>query len=94
MDLEIVDVPEQHRYEARLGAAVAGFIDYRAAGAERTFRHTQVVPEFEGRGVGGALARAALDDLRARSLTVRPLCPFVAGWIQRHPEYLDVVTPG
>ena len=51
------------------------------------FTHTEVEPEFEGRGVGGALARAALDDAAARKLTVRPLCPFIAGWIARHPDY-------
>lgn len=92
MNIKVDDVPERHRYEATVDGELAGFIDYRNAGRERTFRHTRVFDEFEGKGIGGALARAALDDLRARGLAVRPLCPFVAGWIKRHPEYLDVVA--
>jgi uncharacterized protein len=92
VDLEVRDVPERHRYEARTGSELAGYIDYRVAGRERVFRHTQVLAAYEGRGVGSALAKVALDDLRARGLTVRPLCQFVAGWIGRHPEYQDLVT--
>jgi uncharacterized protein len=92
--VDVQDVPERHRYEARVGGELAGYIDYRSAGAERIFRHTQVLDAFEGEGVGSALARAALDDLRARDLTVRPLCPFIAGWLRRHPDYLDLVTEG
>jgi predicted GNAT family acetyltransferase len=90
--IEVRDVPERHRYEAVSGTTVAGHIEYGAEGAARTFRHTEVASEFEGKGVGGALARGALDDLRARGLAVRPVCPFVAGWIRRHPDYLDIVA--
>ncbi|MFC7573610.1 GNAT family N-acetyltransferase [Klenkia terrae] len=44
-------------------------------------------------GLGGTLVRAALDDVRAAGGTVVPQCPFVAGWIARHPEYRDLVEP-
>ena len=54
------------------------------------YPHTEVEPAFEGKGVGAALARAALDDARERNLTVIATCPFVAGWMRRHPEYHDV----
>ena len=50
------------------------------------------VTGFEGHGVGSRLVQGALDDLRARGLAVVPLCPFVAGFIDRHPEYADLVT--
>lgn len=93
-DIEPHDVPERHRYEARVDGELAGYIEYRPAGRERVFRHTQVLDAFEGKGVGSALVRAALDDLRARGLTVRPLCPFVAEWLRRHPDQLDLVTDG
>jgi uncharacterized protein len=53
-----------------------------------------VEPEFEGHGVGGALARTALDEAAARKLSVRPLCPFIAGWISRHPDYQHLVADG
>ena len=55
------------------------------------FTHTEVADRFEGRGVGGALARAALDDVRDRGERAVPICPFIAEWIQRHPDYDDLV---
>ncbi|WP_442791381.1 GNAT family N-acetyltransferase [Micromonospora sp. NBC_01739] len=48
-------------------------------------------PEYEGRGVGAALARAALDEARTANLRVLATCPFIAGWIARHPEYQDLL---
>ena len=53
--------------------------------------HTEVSPEYEGRGVGAALVRTALDEARAANLQVLPVCPFFAGWIARHPDYQDLL---
>jgi len=53
--------------------------------------HTEVPDAIEGRGVGSALARTALNDARANGLTVVPSCPFVSAYIKRHPAYLDIV---
>ncbi len=89
--LIVVDVPATRRYEARLGGQVAGFAEYRRSPGRITFIHTVVGPEFEGRGVGGRLARAALDAARGEGLRVTPRCPFFAAYIQRHPEYADLV---
>lgn len=55
------------------------------------FTHTEVLPSAGGHGVGGALARAALDAVRASGRQAVPLCPFIAGYIGKHPEYLDLV---
>lgn len=90
-DIEVRDVPDQHRYEARLDGAVAGRAYYRSRGARVVFTHTEVDPAVEGRGVGSALARGALDDVRARGLRAVPSCPFIAAWIARHPDYADLV---
>jgi hypothetical protein len=49
-----------------------------------------VDPAIEGRGVAGALTRAALDWARAEGLRVDPLCPYVAAWMRRHPDYDDL----
>ena len=86
---QVADAPERSRYEARVDGALAGWAEYRDRGEERTFTHTEVT--LEGRGVGGALARAALDDVRARGLRAVPMCPFIAAWIRRHPDYADLV---
>ncbi len=57
-----------------------------------TFTHTEVGDAFEGRGVGGQLARRALDDARARGLRVQPRCSFIRSWIDRHDDYQDLVA--
>ena len=49
-------------------------------------------PRFEGQGLGARLARFALDDARERGLRVVPLCPFIAAFVKRHPEYQDLVV--
>ena len=87
----VTDHPQESRYAAELDGAPAGFAAYRLEGEVVTFTHTVVDPAFEGHGVGSALARTALDDARRRGLTVVPRCPFIAGWIAKHPDYQDLV---
>lgn len=91
VDLSIVDEPDQQRYTARLDEQPAGLIAYVVEGAVIAMVHTEVRPAYEGQGVGGQLARYALDDTRRRGRRVRPLCPFVRAWIERHPDYADLV---
>ncbi|WP_017573884.1 GNAT family N-acetyltransferase [Nocardiopsis halotolerans] len=91
MATDVVDVPDQRRYEIRVDGEVAGFAEYILTEGLVTFTHTEIDPAHEGRGLGGALVREALDDVRSRDLDVLPLCPFVKGWIQRHPDYTDLV---
>ncbi len=89
----VVDAPERTRYEATLDGGLAGYLEYTRAGKVIVLAHTEVDPAFEGRGVGSALTRTALDEVRAADQEVVPTCPFVAAWIGRHPDYVDVVTP-
>lgn len=86
------DVPESQRYEITQDGALLGFAAYQQSGSLRIFTHTEVDNAAEGQGVGSRLARAALDDVRARDLKAVPRCPFIGGWIDRHPEYADLVT--
>lgn len=90
--MEIVDNQARHRYEAQVEGGGA-FLDYRLTGEGIVLVHTQVPEALAGHGVGQALVRHALDDARARGLSVVPMCPFAAAWIQRHPEYADLVQP-
>ena len=90
--MTVRDNPAELRYEIEEDGEVRGFIRYRRHGdAAITLVHTDVDPKWEGHGVGSALVRGTLDDLRSRGLRVRALCPFVAAYIERHPEYDDIV---
>ncbi|MGV9310751.1 GNAT family N-acetyltransferase [Streptomyces sp. NPDC003691] len=93
MAVEVRDVPGAKRYEARIdgGTEPAGFADYIRTPELIAFVHTEVGPEHEGKGVGSALARTALDEARAANLRVLATCPFIATWIARHPEYQDLL---
>jgi uncharacterized protein len=91
-EIRVADNPAQRRYEAFVDDELAGYVFYQQRERELVLVHTEVADEFEGQGVGSRLAAGALDDIRARGLQVRPLCPFVAGYIERHPEYGDLVA--
>lgn len=83
---------EEHRYEGRVGGELAGFAEYQLTDELIVFTHTEVDGRFEGQGVGSAIARAALDDVRREgSRRVLPLCPFIKGWIAKHRDYADLV---
>ncbi|ROS79184.1 GNAT family N-acetyltransferase [Cellulomonas sp. PhB143] len=90
---DVVQVPERSRYEARVeDGTVIGTADYVRRDGVVEFPHTVVPPQHEGRGVASALARRALDDARAEGLGVVPTCWFFDGWIERHPDYQDLVA--
>jgi NAD+ kinase len=82
----VVDSFENLRYEVLLGGEVAGFLDYRRGDGRIELLNTQVDQAFSGRGLAGRLAAAALGDARSRGLPVVATCPFVAGYLERHPE--------
>jgi predicted GNAT family acetyltransferase len=83
----------EQRWVAELDGRLAGFAMYETTGDTITFTHTVVDEDFEGRGVGSALARAALDDVRREgSAKVVAQCSFIAGWIDKHPDYQDLLA--
>ncbi len=92
-ELIVTHDPQRHRYEARVGGALAGTAEYRLTDEIITFTHTRVDAAYEGRGVGGALARFALHDVRAEgNRRVVPQCGFIKGWIDKHPEYAALLA--
>jgi uncharacterized protein len=90
--LEVVDVPDRGRYEARLGGRRVGVADYLRAGERVVFSHTEVEPALEGRGIASRLARRALEDARERGLRVVPACSFFRVYLRRHPEDADLLA--
>lgn len=65
---------------------------YQIEGDTIVFTHTIVPKAIEGRGVASKLIRAALDSARDQGLKVVPQCPFVAAYMQRHPETRDLLA--
>jgi predicted GNAT family acetyltransferase len=92
-DAEVVDVPDASRYELRLGDRRIGLAAYRRRDGRIAFTHTEVDESCEGRGFGSRLAAAALDDARRQGLKVVALCPFIARFVERHPEYQELQAP-
>ncbi|HWK86652.1 MAG TPA: GNAT family N-acetyltransferase [Xanthobacteraceae bacterium] len=88
---DVVDNPEKHRYEISVDGLTA-FTTYRIADGVITFIHTEVPPEFRGKGIGSKLVRGELEAARARGLKVVPRCEFVAGYIDKHPEFRDLLA--
>ena len=89
--MTVVDNPDRERFEILVDGEPAGFVQYLRRGGRLIFFHTEIDPAFEGRGLGSQLAQGALDAARQADEPVVPLCSFVHGWIDRHPDYADLV---
>jgi len=86
----ITDDAAASRFELAIGDAIA-FIDYRRTGNLLVLTHAEVPAALEGRGIGSRLVQGALELVRARGERVVPRCPFIARYLERHPEYQDLV---
>jgi len=88
---DVEDNPAQSRFELRTPDGIA-FVAYRRAGGHVVLTHTEVPEALSGQGIGSKLVRGTLDRLRAEGAQVVPRCEFAAAFIQRHPEYHDLVA--
>ncbi|HVP75042.1 MAG TPA: GNAT family N-acetyltransferase [Gaiellaceae bacterium] len=92
MDADVADNASELRYELTVNGNRVGELRYRLEPGVVVLVHTEVDPAFEGRGLGTRLIQGALDDIRARGLRMTPQCPFVRAFVDRHPEYADLVA--
>ena len=89
---EITDNAAERRYEARLNGELAGIVEYGRIQSRLVALHTEVLPQFEGRGIASALVRHVLAEARAAGQKVTPRCPFFAAHFERHPEDRDLLA--
>jgi len=82
----------QQRFELRVGDALC-LIDYRRAPGKLVIYHTEVPQPFERRGFAALMTRAALDFARSENLQVEPRCPYTAAFMQKNPEFADLLAP-
>ena len=88
---EVKDNPARSRFEMACGGAVA-FVEHERAGGRIALLHTEVPEALSGQGIGSKLVRGVLDALRSEGAKVVPRCEFVAAYVERHPEYRDMVA--
>ena len=82
----------EHDYEITVDGQHAGLAAFEERPGVEVFTHTEIDHAFEGKGLASQLVRAALDDVRSRGLRVVPVCPFTKAWIERHPDYQDLLA--
>jgi predicted GNAT family acetyltransferase len=93
-NIHVVERPAEHRYEIYLNDELAGLTTYEDRAPEtRTFIHTEIDEAFGGHGLAGILVTYALDDMRSRGWHIVPVCPYVASWLTKHPDYADLLAP-
>jgi uncharacterized protein len=89
---EVKDVPDESRFEILVDGKRAGFMDYSIHGDTFTAVHTEIADEYEGQGLAAELVTIVLDRLRDTGMALRPLCPYVKRFLEKHPEYSDLVA--
>lgn len=91
MPTAVRDNKTLHRFEIEADGITA-FLKYRRADGIVTFIHEEVPKAAEGHGIGSALAKGALDLVRAAGEKLIAACPFIANYIRKHPEYRDLLA--
>lgn len=91
---EVRENQEKNRFEIWVDDEIAGFTEHRGLGSVVSLVHTEIGERFGGQGLATQLIRQTLDDLRERDSQVLPICPFVKAFIEKHPDYLDLVPAG
>ncbi|KAA2218944.1 GNAT family N-acetyltransferase [Maribacter flavus] len=93
MVLNVTDNPDKKRYEVSVEGSTA-FVEYIKAKDKIYLTHTEVPTALEGKGIGSSLVLKVLEDLERQNLTLVPLCPFVAMYLKKHPEWKKLVMKG
>lgn len=91
MSIEVIHHPELQRYLAVEDGVQVGLADYRRSEEAIDIVHTEVDPAHGGKGIGGQLVQGMLDQIREEGGSIIPSCPFVASWVDKHPEYEDLL---
>ena len=93
MSTQVVERPEMSRFELDVGGDLA-IAEYRHEGERLVLTHTEVPDSLEGQGVGSRLAQGVFEILRDSGRKAAPLCPFMARYAEKHPEFRGVVVAG
>lgn len=93
-DYELINNEIRRQYEFHIDRYIPK-IEYIINNDNDIFlTHTEVHPALGGKGIGTQLVRKTLGDIEDKGMSVVPLCPFVAGYIKKNPEWMRVVKKG
>ena len=87
--LEVIHNPAESRFEIRLNGQLAK-LDYMEDGDSIVMTHVGVPIEFRGHGIAAIITKAGLDYAKAKSLRVIPMCSYVAAYLRRNPQYIEL----
>lgn len=93
-DYELIDNREDHQYEFHIEKMIPRIEYIKSKNGEIYLTHTEVPAKLEGRGIGSELVEKTLQDIERQDLRLVPLCPFVAGYIHKHPDWRRIVMKG
>ncbi|MCW2830194.1 MAG: family N-acetyltransferase [Aeromicrobium sp.] len=89
----VVHNTDDQRYEILVDGILAGFADAKEDDTDVVvFPHTEIFDQFEGQGLASELVTGALDDVRVRGKKIKAVCPYVARFIEKHPDYADLTV--
>lgn len=93
-DYKLIDNKEKKQYEFHVGSHIAKIEYIKTNNGEIYLTHTEVPVVLEGQGIGSQLVQKVLHDIEQNDLRLIPLCPFVAGYIKKHPDWKRLVMKG
>ncbi len=91
MEYNIVHNEEKNRFETEVEGLIS-VVDYKKHDDVLLVTHTGVPSQLEGRGIAAALTKSLLNYIRNNGFKVNPICPYTKVYIERHPEYEDIVA--
>jgi uncharacterized protein len=92
MDIHVSNNKDQMQFEVHAEGEIA-VLQYRLHDGLVWLMHTEVPKSLEGKGIASALAHYGLEWAKANNIKVKVICPFVAIYLKRHPEYKEIVQP-
>ncbi len=93
-DLTVIDVAESSRFELLLDGERVGLADYSLTNGVLTVPHVETDPAHQGQGFAAVLMDGVIGSIRSNGQTIRPLCPYAAAYMRRHPETHDLLATG
>lgn len=86
MEYNVIHNEKDMRFEIHFEDKIA-FVQYKLFDGGIAYMHTDVPPELEGKGIASTLAKYVLDYAQNNGLRVKPYCPYINAYINKHPEY-------